>query len=226
MKKISIKDGFTIIEVVLVLAIIGLILASIFIGLPALQRAQRDAQRRNDAARFFSAALEYIEKNGEAPFKIEFDGVYPNRNYKPSSLGDTLVLDFVPRYVDNSCHVIDKNEADNLYGKIGTYGDRAYYFGIEGDECNDFRDPNGEIYMLTVLDGDGDGFKPGEDKRTNHNHLYATAGSKCTNNESVRAHTSSDRKDKSTIRYNDIAVWVMLENGSTYCMDNQTQGRK
>ena len=36
------KKGFTIIEVVLVLAIAGLIFAMVFIALPALQRSQRD----------------------------------------------------------------------------------------------------------------------------------------------------------------------------------------
>jgi len=43
--------GFTIIEVVLVLAIAGLIFLMVFIALPALQRGQRDAQRREDLSR-------------------------------------------------------------------------------------------------------------------------------------------------------------------------------
>lgn len=40
------KPAFTIIEVVLVLAIAGLIFLMVFIALPALQRSQRDAQRK------------------------------------------------------------------------------------------------------------------------------------------------------------------------------------
>lgn len=43
--------GFTIIEVVLVLAIAGLIFLMVFIALPALQRGQRDTQRKNDVSR-------------------------------------------------------------------------------------------------------------------------------------------------------------------------------
>ena len=46
------KKGFTIIEVVLVLAIGGLIFLMVFIALPALQRSQRDTQRKDDLARF------------------------------------------------------------------------------------------------------------------------------------------------------------------------------
>ena len=40
------KKGFTIIEIVLVLAIAGLIFLMIFVALPALQRSQRDTQRK------------------------------------------------------------------------------------------------------------------------------------------------------------------------------------
>ena len=49
MKKTT--TGFTIIEVVLVLAIAGLIFLMVFLALPALQRQQRDTQRRSDASR-------------------------------------------------------------------------------------------------------------------------------------------------------------------------------
>ncbi|MBS7346123.1 MAG: type II secretion system protein [Candidatus Sacchiramonaceae bacterium] len=49
------KNAFTIIEVVLVLAIAGLIFLMVFIALPALQRNQRDAQRRSDLSRVLSA---------------------------------------------------------------------------------------------------------------------------------------------------------------------------
>ena len=42
--------GFTIIEVVLVLAIAGLIFLMVFLALPALQRSQRDTRRKQDVA--------------------------------------------------------------------------------------------------------------------------------------------------------------------------------
>ena len=44
------KAGFTIIEVVLVLAIAGLIFLMVFLALPALNRGQRNTQRKRDAA--------------------------------------------------------------------------------------------------------------------------------------------------------------------------------
>ena len=42
------QEGFTIIEVVLVLAIAGLIFLMIFVAWPALSRSQRDAKRKDD----------------------------------------------------------------------------------------------------------------------------------------------------------------------------------
>lgn len=55
--------GFTIIEVVLVLAIAGLIFLMVFIALPALQRAQRDTQRKNDLSRAITALTSYTSNN-------------------------------------------------------------------------------------------------------------------------------------------------------------------
>lgn len=62
------KNGFTIIEVVLVLAIAGLIFLMVFIALPALQRSQRDTQRREDMSRFASQINSYqTNNNGKVP---------------------------------------------------------------------------------------------------------------------------------------------------------------
>ena len=62
------KKGFTIIEVVLVLAIAGLIFLMVFIALPALQRSQRNTRRRQDMARILSAFNDYqANNNGKMP---------------------------------------------------------------------------------------------------------------------------------------------------------------
>jgi len=62
------EKGFTIIEVVLVLAIAGLIFLMVFIALPALQRSQRDTQRRDDLSRFQSQLTNYATNNrGKIP---------------------------------------------------------------------------------------------------------------------------------------------------------------
>lgn len=55
--------GFTIIEVVLVLAIAGLIFLVVFLALPALQRGQRDTQRKQDLGKFMSQITSYSSNN-------------------------------------------------------------------------------------------------------------------------------------------------------------------
>lgn len=57
------EKGFTIIEVVLVLAIAGLIFGMVFIALPSLQRSQRDAQRKNDLNRLNTSLTSYQSNN-------------------------------------------------------------------------------------------------------------------------------------------------------------------
>lgn len=57
------QQGFTIIEVVLVLAIAGLIFLVVFLAVPALQRSQRDTARKNDLSRFMSQISSYQSNN-------------------------------------------------------------------------------------------------------------------------------------------------------------------
>ena len=64
------KLAFTIIEVVLVLAISGLIFLMVFIALPTLQRNQRDTQRKNDLSRL-KTALDSYKSNSRAKFLLK-----------------------------------------------------------------------------------------------------------------------------------------------------------
>lgn len=57
------RRGFTIIEVALVLAIAGLIFLMVFVALPALQRSQRDAQRRNDISLLLTKIMNFQTNN-------------------------------------------------------------------------------------------------------------------------------------------------------------------
>lgn len=83
------EKGFTIIEVVLVLAIAGLIFMMVFIALPSLQRGQRDAQRKNDLSRLNTALSSYQSNN---------------RGALPSGMGTetTSWPSFVDRYIRTS----------------------------------------------------------------------------------------------------------------------------
>ena len=86
------KQGFTIIEVVLVLAIAALIFLMVFIALPALQRNQRDTQRKNDLGRFAAALTSYQSNNrGKLP---PFSATYTSTDFVNAYLktgGDEFV---------------------------------------------------------------------------------------------------------------------------------------
>jgi len=60
------NKGFTIIEVMIVLAIAGLILLIVFLAIPALQRNSRNTQRKSDAGNLSSAYSEYVNNHGGA----------------------------------------------------------------------------------------------------------------------------------------------------------------
>jgi prepilin-type N-terminal cleavage/methylation domain-containing protein len=65
-RKRKAEGGFTLIEVMIVLAIAGLILLVVFLAVPALQRNARNTQRREDAGNMLSAVSEYVANNNGA----------------------------------------------------------------------------------------------------------------------------------------------------------------
>jgi prepilin-type N-terminal cleavage/methylation domain-containing protein len=68
LRKSKKDQGFTIIEVLIVLAIAGLILLIVFLAVPALQRNSRNTQRKDDVSRIGSAVQEFINNNnGSTP---------------------------------------------------------------------------------------------------------------------------------------------------------------
>ena len=66
--KLKNRHGFTIIEVMIVLAIAGLIMLIVFLAVPALQRSARNTSRKNDSGNYSSALNTWISNNnGELP---------------------------------------------------------------------------------------------------------------------------------------------------------------
>ncbi len=57
------SKGFTLIEIVLVLAIAGLLLVVVFLAVAGAQKARRDNQRKNDLAQFVAAVGNYAANN-------------------------------------------------------------------------------------------------------------------------------------------------------------------
>ncbi len=69
------EQGFTLIEVMIVLAIAGLILLVVFLAVPALQRNARNTTRREDAGNILAAVNEYVSvNNGSLPTGVSGSG--------------------------------------------------------------------------------------------------------------------------------------------------------
>lgn len=126
------KDkGFTIIEVVLVLAIAGLIFLMVFIALPALQRSQRDAQRKTDLTRAVTALTTYASNNRNkvpAANKTALDS-FMNSYLKADD--DTFTDPTGNDYVFDTT----KTVSDTVSGSFDQSSPKIYY--TVGSKCGD-----------------------------------------------------------------------------------------
>lgn len=77
------NEGFTIIEVLIVLAIAGLILLIVFLAVPALQRNARNTSRKTDVAAIGSALSNFMDNN---------NGILPNQVSDAGSTNTVRVL--------------------------------------------------------------------------------------------------------------------------------------
>ena len=120
------RGGFTIIEVVLVLAIAGLIFLMVFIALPTLQRSQRDTQRRNDLARISTQISQYqTNNNGRLPAAGKLDPLDGDTTLPECSSSSSTTSNSAACFVRNYMNSVNASE-------------------------NEFVDPGGWAYGLTI----------------------------------------------------------------------------
>ena len=154
------KRGFTIIEVVLVLAIAGLIFLMVFIALPALQRSQRNTRRRQDISRISTAVTQYLASNNKLPFSLE--GTTANFNQ-----------DFVSHYIDSNATYVG-----NTMGKVKFKCDK---------ECPEFSDPDGSPYgfVITTVTGVDAFVKESASDNFKNHAIYAANKAKCSGGDTT-----------------------------------------
>ena len=197
------KKGFTIIEVVLVLAIAGLIFLMVFIALPALQRSQRNTRRRQDMARILSALNDYqANNNGQMPCQTPFDG---NR-----CLSETKQLpNFIERYV------VGEKLATS------TRGNTAVAIDENGNCYESFCDPDGSTYAMTAFTWNSVTetyfeWQPGTSNYTtaqNRKEIMLALSAKCDEENEGRILRTKGKSE--------VAIMYILEGGAVYCGDNQ-----
>ena len=72
-------QGFTIIEVMIVLAIAAVILLIVLLAVPALQRSSRNTQRKNDVSKLLASVNTYqANHNSTLPSSANFIAAFPD----------------------------------------------------------------------------------------------------------------------------------------------------
>ena len=167
------NPAFTIIEVVLVLAIAGLIFLMVFIALPALQRNQRDAQRKRDIDRLYSAITRYRSNNKNTKY-LSLD------SYNDSGAG------FVNSYL--------KLDGDSFEDPDGTAysfaGDSSSGYTYE-DDAYILTDFNHNIYIFNNTKCDGDKAVSSDSSNYSISYKLEGGGSYCLSDTGLYISTSS-----------------------------------
>ncbi len=206
-QNINTKQGFTIIEVVLVLAIAGLIFLMVFVALPALQRSQRDTARRNDMSRVDTSLVQYQTNNSNKSNNLPKTGKWKGTDsFKdPNNCGaDDTACQFVRDYMNSGSSEVEKN--------------------------NEFEDPDGVPYSLIItnnwgedgalnsnlqfnnnskLEAQGTGYTIKGDNPFSEYVVYIVPGGRC----------DGEIVEKSQKRH--FAVLYRLEGAGVYCIDDQ-----
>jgi prepilin-type N-terminal cleavage/methylation domain-containing protein len=195
-KKGKAKSGFTIIEVVLVLAIAGLIFLMVFIALPALQSSQRNTQREDDLSRFLTAITDYQSNNsGQLPFTNgAAPGIVGTLGVAPIVTLNTAGATFATRYIDSGC------------------GNIAIGAAVAG--CGDqFTDPDGTVYSFRLIDTTNLSSGDTVDELGDFDHyVWVAPGFICGPTEGTVRVGTGDRQ---------VALFMVLEGGAITCNDNQ-----
>lgn len=161
------KDkGFTIIEVVLVLAIAGLIFLMVFIALPALQRSQRDTQRRHDLDRVQTAIQSYQTNN-----RNSIPAFMTGSSGSNAGSGGGSATDFIDRYM--------KAGGDTFQDPNGN----DYTFNVGGNFDSEYKPDSAIIYVTHRAVCEGESLVSGQgNNKVALRYKLEGGGIACVNN--------------------------------------------
>ncbi len=214
-ENINTKQGFTIIEVVLVLAIAGLIFLMVFVALPALQRSQRDTQRRNDMSRVDTSLVQWQTNHSTDNNNL------PNAGNAAVSWTGTDTLPAGNETCNLACQFVRD------YMNSGS---------SETNKKNDFQDPDGVAYSVTITPNwaikneliAGGPYTNGSATSTLGVDSSVSGGYTITGNDPFSVHMvyivpggrcSGSAVVKSEKRH--FAILYRLEGAGVYCIDDQ-----
>ena len=198
------KSGFTIIEAILILAIIGLIVMIVFIVLPMFQQSQDETTRRNDISMVYKALVRYQTDNSTNKDNLPQQGSYSaleNGNFNEDDCNANSACKFIRDYINTEIDGDDFTDPDGTpYSLIitGNYSDGPLKWDIiHGYSEND------------LISKDG-GFTVGTDVFSRHT-IFIIPGGKC-DGATVK---------KSNKRH--FAILYLLGEANVYCLDDRQE---
>ena len=206
------KKGFTIIEVVLVLAIAGLIFLMVFLALPAMQRSRKDTQRRDQLSDLVAQITQYQANN---------------RNRLPNCTDNNNGCDVT--ITDSNGTIAVGGTGLELNSSSSWAGFYKNYLITDGDV---FEDPNGNPYELEIKPC---GKTSGDCTTQRYNAEFYNKGTTTTTeggsamttgagqNYKILITTSSvceGEKIVATSGARKVTVAYKLEGGGTFCQGN------
>lgn len=117
------RRGFTIIEIMVIIVVIGILTTIVVVSFTAIQKGNRDGQRDNDITEVQRALEKYYADNGQYPLPA---GDVDNTGYPLSSLSTLLAP-----YIASIPTAPSTNQYQYVRGGTNgsAYGIRMYYEG-------------------------------------------------------------------------------------------------
>ena len=197
------KRGFTIIEVVLVLAIAGLIFLMVFIALPALQRSQRNTQRRDDYSMLVTSINSYMASN---------NGRLSNIFKSGASTVDPRVL-VAARWINES----GKDPNGNPYGLYAyswnTYESANATPGAVLTKTVSYCDIDGKVDQTACTNAGGTWETTTTD--ASGSEVFVITQANCNGTD-----TNGDPAPSKDTAARSFAVYGYLEGGGYFCQDS------
>ena len=200
------KTGFTIIEVVLVLAIAGLIFLMVFVALPALQRSQRDTQRRNDMSRVDTSLVQYQTNHSNQSPNLPNAGKWTGST-SFTNCSSSTACEFIRDYMNTGSSENDgkPNNFEDPQGmpySMVITGNWATAANVKSESLGTSKIATNADGYYTIQDNNGNAFDA--------HVIYVIPGGRCIGD----AATPSTSK-------NHFAILYRLEGAGTYCIDDQ-----